>query len=104
MSLELRVDQARDGLERGRPVAVAAAEYRVANAGEGAGGEPAVAQPVAETPGIVGGRAVVGRGGDEDRPLAGQPAGVLVERGHGHREALPLAGLGDPPRDLLRGA
>ena len=64
---QLVVDMSRNFLERGRPIAVAAAEHREIHPRKGF----AAVQPFEEAGSIVGRRAIVGRDADDDGAFSG---------------------------------
>ncbi len=84
-----------------RPVAVAAAEDAVLDAGEGVGRQSRIAQLLAEFRGVVRRLAVVRGGDDHDGALLGQRVGVLVERPDRGAEAPDPRVVGDAVRDAL---
>ena len=79
---------ARRGLEGRRPVAIAAAEHQIVDAG--CRSRLGLVQPFDELRRIVGRRAVVGGAGDDDRAFRRQVAGVVIEGGKPGVEAVQL--------------
>ena len=103
MGGELVVDQARDRLVGGEPVAVAAAEHAVAQPGEGIPRQVAV-EPVDEAGGIIGRCAVV-RGAEDHQPaLLRQLADIVIERREFGRKTVDLGEVGDTGGEILGGA
>ena len=99
--LHLGVDHLGHPLVGRRPVAIAAAEDGVANAIEGIRTKGIVAQPIEEAGCVVRRGAVVGGRDDHHGPVLRQLLHVVVERGHGGREALGPAVVGDLVRYTL---
>ena len=92
----LLVDELRELLERGGPLAVAAAEHDVGHAGQV---RMVFGEPPREADGVVGGCAVVGGGDDGDRPVAWQIIDVVVQGG----DICAEPQLGCPCGDLFGG-
>ena len=103
MRRQLLVDQARNRLVGRGPVAVAAAEHRVAQPGEGIARQVA-AEPFDEARGVVGRGAVIRGAEDQHAALLRQLACEIVERRQPRGKAVELGEIRDPGGELFGGA
>lgn len=101
MLLQVCVDQARNGLERRGPFAVATAEDDVVDAAERVGGQVCVLYPRTELSDVVGRRSIIRGRYDDQSALFRQAIDIVIERRDGGGEAPGLAILADAMRDVL---